>query len=82
MIFSIKEICSVEEPTFKWVNIYGAPIGRSGATCTKMNNNPELASTWRGRILIQYYAEPTKNPVMKIQPISKEVKQASVAYNH
>jgi hypothetical protein len=32
-----------------------------------MKNNPELASTWKGRVLVEYFAEDTKNPEMKKQ---------------
>jgi len=66
MIFSIKEIVKVTDRTFKWLNLYGAPLGRSGNNSVKMNNNPEFASTWKGRILVQFYAEDTKHPEMKI----------------
>ena len=40
-----------------------------------MNNNPEYASNWKGRLLLQYYAEDTKHPEMKIEDISNSVKQ-------
>ena len=62
LVFSIKDILAVPGPTFNWVNIYGAPLGKSGENTNKMNNNPEIASTWKGRILVQYHAEDTKNP--------------------
>jgi hypothetical protein len=52
MIFSIKDILKCETPTFNWINIYGAPVGYSGDNTTKMNNNPEYASTWKGRVLV------------------------------
>jgi hypothetical protein len=29
-----------------------------------MNKNPDLASSWKGRVLIMYYSEETKNPKM------------------
>jgi hypothetical protein len=35
-----------------------------------MNNNPEFASTWKGRILVHYSAEDTKDPEMKIQAVT------------
>jgi hypothetical protein len=52
MIFSIKDIVNAGIRTFKWVNLYGAPLGYSGDNTTKMNNNPEIASTWKGRLLL------------------------------
>jgi hypothetical protein len=66
MKFSIKDIIACKEPTYNWINLYGAPVGYSGKNCDRMNNHPEYASTWKGRILVQYFAEDTKNPVMKI----------------
>lgn len=38
--------------TFFWKNIYGSPLGCSGDNTNKMNENPELGSTWKGRILM------------------------------
>lgn len=64
--FSIKEIMKADKPVYKWVNIYGAHNGYSGENSTKMNNHPELGSSWKGRILVSYFAEDTKNPTMKI----------------
>ena len=34
-----------------WKNVYGAPPECSGTNSDKMNNNPEIASFWKGRIL-------------------------------
>jgi len=52
MVFSIKELIACPGPTFNWINVYGAPLGYSGENTQKMNNNPELASTWKGRVLV------------------------------
>ena len=35
-----------------WRNVYGAPLDVSGENTDKMNANPEIASTWKGRVLI------------------------------
>ena len=72
--FSLKEIIKAtkEAPVYKWVSVYGAPLGVSGETTDKMNACPEFASTWKGRILIMYYAEDTKNPTMKIKEMTEE----------
>jgi hypothetical protein len=66
MMFSIKEIVNTPGGETKWINLYGAPVGYSGGNCDKMNNHPEHSSSWKGRILVQYSAEDTKNPEMKI----------------
>jgi hypothetical protein len=39
-----------------------------------MNDFPELASTWKGRILMHISSEDTKNPEMKKCPLSTEFK--------
>jgi len=52
MVFSIKDILECEQPTFNWINIYGAPLDYSGENTRKMNNNPEFASNWKGRVLV------------------------------
>jgi hypothetical protein len=66
MIFSIKDIVNAQSGAFKWINLYGCPVGYSGDYSDKMNHHPEFASSWKGRILVQYFAEETKNPEMKI----------------
>ena len=62
IIFNLKECISSRNGMFFWKNIYGAPVGKSGDNTNKMNNNPELASTWKGRILMQVTAEKTEAP--------------------
>jgi len=47
---------------FFWKNIYGAPLGVSGEVTRQMNNDPDVASTWKGRILIRVGAEQTERP--------------------
>lgn len=57
---------------FFWKNIYGAPVDKSGANTDLMNSNPEVASTWKGRILMKVEAEKTERPVCKSQEIDEE----------
>lgn len=42
---------------FDWKNIYGAPMDMHGKWVDKMNENPEVASFWKGRVLVQCIAE-------------------------
>lgn len=43
---------------FFWANIFGAPKEASGGAQKKMmNDNPEMGSSFRGRILVQTVAE-------------------------
>ena len=41
---------------FFWKNIYGAPLDTKGKTAASMNENPEIGSLWKGRILMQVIA--------------------------
>ena len=52
----------------------------SGANATQMNENPEIASLWKGRILIQLLAEKTDKPVLRIQDIPKEEVEKAAEY--
>lgn len=37
---------------YDWKNVKGAPLGVSGKISDAMNQNPEIASLWKGRILV------------------------------
>ena len=37
---------------FVWHNIYGAPLGHSTKEAKLMNDDPEVASDWKGRVLL------------------------------
>lgn len=57
---------------YDWKNIYGAPLSCSGSVTDKMNNNPEIASLWKGRILVQCTVEETEKPLLLIRKIEPE----------
>ena len=54
---------------FVWRNIYGSPLGVSGANTDKMNDYPETASTWKGRVLLHMSVFDTKSPELKVVPL-------------
>jgi hypothetical protein len=60
--------------------VYGSPLGHSGTTTDDMNSNPEVASTWKGRILMQVTAEKTEKPQCLMQPCSEADIQLSKPY--
>lgn len=37
---------------FDWKNIYGSPMDTSNKWADKMDHNPEVATLWKGRILV------------------------------
>jgi len=42
-----------ENGKFVWKNIYGAPLGQKNSKAQQMmNNDPEYASEWKGRVLL------------------------------
>jgi len=68
MYFSLKKLIregSVPGGKYYWHNLYGAPEGYSGSTCDLMNDQPEMGSAWKGRILMQIEAEEVKHPERK-----------------
>lgn len=52
---------------FFWKNVYGAPIDKTNKAAVNMNENPEIGSLWKGRILMQIFAVKTEKPVLKLQ---------------
>lgn len=58
---------------FCWKNIYGSPMGcPDGEAKSLMNLNPEMASNWKGRILMKVECYPTEKPSAKVQDIPDE----------
>ena len=55
-----------------WANIYGAPLETSGENTDFMNRHPNLASYWRGRILLRVQVEPSDKPKLAIEDIPGE----------
>lgn len=77
MFFSLKNMISEagDRGSLKWLNLYGSPLGCSGDNTKKMNQFPEFASTWKGRVLIHTSCEETKNPEMKVCKLDEDFKQ-------
>ena len=72
ILFNLKDCIDNLNGKYFWKNVYGAPIGKSGENTDLMNTNPEVASTWKGRILMQVIAEKTEKPVCIKKPLSEE----------
>lgn len=53
IVCNFNQIKDKDNGRIMWKNIYGAPTGVSGKNTNLMNRNPELASTWKGRVLMQ-----------------------------
>ena len=63
---SSKRIIDVINGKYFWKNLYGSPLDCSGKHTDRMNENPLIASLWKGRILMQVSAEKTDTPVLKV----------------
>lgn len=56
---------------FFWKNVYGAPMDKTNKAAQNMNENPELGSFWKGRILMQVFAVKTEKPVYKVLALNE-----------
>jgi hypothetical protein len=68
LVFDFKNLIERESGTFFWVNLYGAPggeelIAAGGDLADQMNQNPNIATLWKGRILVGVEHEDTENPI-------------------
>lgn len=80
LLFDAESIISGDlNGKIRWVNIYGSPMGQAeGQAKREMNENPEIASNWKGRVLLQVFCEATEKPVAKVVRVDPElVKEAS-----
>jgi hypothetical protein len=51
ILLDVKSLLESESKFF-WANIYGAPLDGSGKMKKMMNENPEMGSVFKGRILM------------------------------
>jgi len=70
--FNLKSMIKDMNGLFFWKNIYGSPLNVSGDTKKAMNENPDIASTWKGRLLMQVVAVETENPILKVTDIPED----------
>jgi len=57
---------------YRYIHLYGAPVGKTGTMTNKMNENSEIGSLWKGRVLMKIDYEKTDNPKTKCMNIPKE----------
>ena len=57
---------TIKNGRFFWKNVYGAPLDKTNSAAKNMNENPEIGSLWKGRILMQIFAVKTEKPVFKV----------------
>ena len=76
MFFSLKNLVKLgaNEGKFFWQNLYGAPLDSSGYIAKAMDDNPELGSTWKGKILMHVECQNADHPERRIQAIEESIK--------
>lgn len=87
MNFSLKKLLKMGENggTFWWQNIYGAPVTvsmlggivDSNNASVFMNNNPEVGSTWKGRMLMHVEAQDSKHPERDTRTLDNSIKETA-----
>lgn len=81
IMFNLKEIMSDKQNgKFFWRNVYGAPLDMHGEVTDTMNANPDIASTWKGRILVQVEARKTEKPTCIRRLIDDETLKKAEPY--
>jgi hypothetical protein len=75
IVLDLKDILSEEHKDgfFFWKNIYGAPLGVSGDTTDSMNENPEIGSLFKGRVLMQTIAKKVDKPKFLVEDCEEDV---------
>jgi hypothetical protein len=65
LVFDLTDFVGAKEKNgaIFWKNIYGAHVGYRGDNTDQMNQNPEVASAWKGRVLVQVCAHETEKPI-------------------
>ena len=84
MSFQIHEIIKLSKKIksfpFLWKNIYGSHLGVSGKHTDEMNAIPEIASCFKGRILMQIAVEKTDKPQLKVANVDEETLSKAEKY--
>ncbi|CAG9332379.1 unnamed protein product [Blepharisma stoltei] len=72
LIFKWDDIEAGKYSDYFWSNIYGAQKDLSNEQATRMNNNPDLASNWRGRILMKMEVTNPEKPCLDLKKIEEK----------
>lgn len=75
LVFSVKQLLAEGGKPggfFVWKDLYGSPKDNSGAEADSMNENPELASDWKGSILLHISAQENDKPRKGVDDLKDE----------
>lgn len=72
LVFDTKDFLEKYQPDkLFWKNLYGSPVEFSNDAAEKMNKNPSMASTWKGRFLMSVSTKDSEQPQATIRDIDK-----------
>jgi|688.fasta_scaffold1463293_1 hypothetical protein len=77
---SLKEMLEdhkAKKGKFIWKDIIGAPTeGHSNEEMgDRMNDNPEVGNTWRGKVLLHFEFEDTDKPLKQVKHVDPEIRK-------
>ena len=81
LLFSVKKLVKKVHSVpgdsfFEWYSVYGAPPDSDNdKVADQMNDNPEMASHWRGRMLVQVFCAEDDKPKKLCQKLDPKVKE-------
>ena len=82
LLFSAKQLISEGEKEggfFIWRNMNGAPIENNNEHADKMNESPDLASDWKGFVLLHVKATENDKPQKGMKTMDSEIKKRAFA---
>ena len=76
---NVNDILQGKYTNFRFFNIYGSPLNKKGTYFDKMNQNAEIGSRWKGRVLMKIEFNSVDSPSAKKRKITDELmlKQAN-----
>lgn len=69
---SIQDIIDGRWNNYKFVNVYGAPLKNNNKFAKLMNENSEVGSLWKGKVLIRAIIKKKEKPESSRKLIEKE----------
>ncbi len=66
---------------WQYIHIYGAPLNHSGKFFDLMNENAEIGSLWKGKILMRMECdESSSSPKSMVSPMDPTIAQSAGSY--
>ena len=80
MILSVKKLLADgAQPGgfFTWCNLYGSPAENTGVESDAMNENPDIASKWKGMVLLHIEASENDKPKKGVETMDPLIQKAA-----